>query len=59
MFSYNGTRILGLLLLGNKGGMFLPNSGTRPATQHNDPEQLSPQTRTTLKSLIGTPYLKL
>ena len=49
MFYYNGTRILGLLLLGNKGGMFLQNSGTHPATQHNDPEQLSPQTRTTLK----------
>jgi hypothetical protein len=58
MFSYNGTRILGLLL-GNKGGVFLQNSGTHPATQHNDPKQMNPQTRTTLKSLIGTHYLKL
>jgi len=58
MFSYNGTRILVLLLLEDKGGMFLQNSGTPPATQHNDPEQLSPQTRTTFKSLIGTHYLK-
>jgi len=59
MFSYTGTRIFGLLLVGDKGDVFLQNSETHPATQHNDPEQLSPQTRTTLKSLIETHYLKL